>query len=494
MIIDKIKEANVFIKNNKYRINSEYRLNYHLMGEYGWINDPNGFVFYKGKYHLFYQNYPYKACVGPMHWGHAVSVDLIKWNYLPIALAPDRDFDKDGCFSGTSIIVDGNLCILYTGHICTGKSKEEYKQVQNYAYSEDGINFEKYSGNPVLDTNEIHGEASTKDIRDPKVFKLEKDYYMILGSIDNFGNGEVLLYKSLDLIKWEYVNVLAKGNSDMGKVWECPDIFNLDGKDILIVSPQYMKKEGLNYHNLHSSIYILGKLNTEKGEFIFKDYYPVDYGFDFYAPETIEDPKGRRIIVAWMDMWETEMPTSTQGHNWTGAMTLPREMFFNNGKLCFKPIEEIKDYRRNEFSLENILLKDEIELDAIGDSYEIVVTFKPIEASDFGIKLRVGNDEETILTYDTENNLFTFNRDKSGKGPKGKRSTEVYLTQNELELRIFVDKSSVEVFINHGQKTMTARIYPSALSNKIKLFSKGECKVVTFHKWDIKENEVHKKI
>jgi len=485
MTIDKIKAANEFIQINKNKINSEYRLNYHLMGEYGWINDPNGFVFYKGAYHLFYQYHPYEAIVGPMHWGHASSLDLIKWDYHPIALAPNRDFDKDGCFSGTSIIVDGKLCILYTGHISTGKNKGEYKQVQNYAYSDDGINFEKYSGNPVIDTNEIPDNVSKKDIRDPKVFEVDGIYYMILGTLDNFGNGEVVLYKSLNLIKWDYISVLAKGNSDMGKVWECPDIFNLDGKDILIVSPQYMKKEGLNYHNLHSTIYILGELNTQKGEFTFKDYYPVDYGFDFYAPETIEDPKGRRIIVAWMDMWEAEMPTSTEGHNWAGAMTLPREIFFNNGKLCFKPIEEIKNYRRNKVSLENVLLKDEIELDAKGDSYEIMVTYRPLETSEFGIVLRAGNDEETLLSYNTENNLFTLNRDKSGKGPKGKRSTEVYLTGNELELRIFVDKSSVEVFINHGQKTMTARIYPNACSNKIKLFSKGECNIVTFNKWDI---------
>lgn len=333
--------ADKFIKNNKYKINNEYRLNYHLMGEYGWINDPNGFIYYKDKFHLFYQHYPYQAVWGPMHWGHATSKDLIRWEYQPIALAPDTEFDKDGCFSGTSIEKDGELYLIFTGHSYINKEQSRYRQTQGIAYSKDGFNFVKYEGNPILDIAQIPQEASKEDFRDPKVLFVEGYYYMLVGSNDTKDNGQVLLYKSKDIFNWEFVNNLVKGNENTGINWECPDLFSLQGKDILIVSPQYMQKKGNDFNNLHSSIYIIGKLNLNEGIFDFSKYYPVDYGFDFYAPQTTIDHKGRRIMLAWMDMWESEMPTQIRGDYWAGAMTLPREAILKGNKLFFKPIDEI---------------------------------------------------------------------------------------------------------------------------------------------------------
>jgi beta-fructofuranosidase len=483
MIIDKIKAANVFIENSKNMINSEYRLNYHLMGEHGWINDPNGFIFYKGEYHLFYQHYPYEACVGPMHWGHAVSVDLIKWHYLPIALAPDSEFDKDGCFSGSSIEVDGKLNLIYTGHIYTDEKKiGGYRQVQCIAKSEDGISFIKPLVNPIIDTGVIPKVISNVDLRDPKVIKINEIYYMILGTNDNKGNAAVAFYKSNDLHNWDFINVLAKSDGDMGICWECPDLFNLEGIDILMVSPQYMKPQGNDYNNLHSTIYMVGDLQIDEGIFKFAGYYPVDYGFDFYAPQTIIDDKGRRILIAWMDMWESKMPTKERGDNWAGAMTLPREVLIYNEKLFFRPIQEITKYRKNEYNIQDMKLIGEKLMDITGDSYEIIVIFEAQSSSEFGIKLRVNEKEETVLSF--YNNIFSFNRNKSGIGPMGTRSTEIKLIDNKLKLQIFVDKCSVEVFINDGEKTMTGRIYPSSDATSIKLFSRNECNIVSLKKWE----------
>ncbi|MBU3188072.1 glycoside hydrolase family 32 protein [Clostridium bowmanii] len=493
MVINDLCESNKFIQTNKFKINKEYRLNYHLMGEFGWINDPNGFIQFNGSYHVFYQHYPYKAIWGPMHWGHAVSEDLIKWRHLPIALTPDREFDKDGCFSGSAIEVDGRLKLIYTGHIYTdGNKNTGYRQVQCLANSEDGINFSKFSLNPIIDTDEIPQAISKSDLRDPKVLKINEIYYMILGTtvdnkknVDLSKNGAVAIYKSLDLIHWDFINVLASSDGNMGICWECPDLFTLGGKEVLIVSPQYMKPQGNDYHNLHSTIYMIGDLQINEGAFKFDEYYPIDYGFDFYAPQTIIDDKGRRILIAWMDMWGSKMPTQDRGDNWAGAMTLPREIIFYEDRLIFKPIQEIIKYRKNEYKIEDVLLIGEKLLDITGESYEIIVIFEAKNFSEFGIKLRVGEKEETVLSYNAMSKIFSFNRDKSGIGPKGIRNTELVLKDNALKLQIFVDKCSVEVFINDGEKTMTARIYPSAFSNKIKIFSKGECNIVTFHKWDI---------
>lgn len=486
MIINKIDKANKYIKENKHKLNNEYRLNYHLMGEYGWINDPNGFIQYKGMYHVFYQHYPYEPVWGPMHWGHAISEDLVKWSYLPIALAPDREFDRDGCFSGSAIEKDGKLYLMYTGHVYTGPNKEKhYRQTQCIACSDDGITFEKYESNPVIDTDRIPENASKKDFRDPKVFKRGENYYVVIGSNDRQGNGQALLYKSKDLINWEFVNIIANSNGCIGSTWECPDLFQLKDKDILIISPQYLKARGNDFNNLHSSVYMIGNLNIENGIFEFDDFYSVDYGFDFYAPQTTIDNKGRRIVIGWMNMWETLNPTQVNGHNWAGAMTLPREAVLIDGRLYFKPVDEIKKYRKNEYILNDVKLNGERVFEAYGDSYELQVSFNAQEAVEFGLKVRVNDDEETILSYNRDNKVFRFNRDKSGVGPKGERRTKVDLVDNILKLQIFVDKCSVEVFINEGQKVMTGRIYPSKDAVKIKAFSMGECTIVSFKKWDI---------
>jgi len=486
MIINKINKANKFINENVYKLNNEYRLNYHLMGEYGWINDPNGFIEYKGRYHLFYQHYPYESVWGPMHWGHSISDDLIKWSYASIALAPDTEFDKDGCFSGTSIEKDGKLYLIYTGHVYTGDNKsKDYKQTQGIAYSEYGFIFKKYDKNPVVDAEKLPEGASKKDFRDPKVFEANGIYYMVLGSNDNNNNGQAILYKSNDLIDWEFVNILAKSDGTLGTGWECPDLFKLNEKDVFIVSPQYMKSQGDNYNNIHSTVYMIGNLKLKEGKFEFRDYNPIDFGFDFYAPQTTIDHKGRRLIVAWMDMWESEMPMQARGDNWAGAMTLPRELLLKDNKLYFKPVVEIENYRRNETVLENIKVKNEQKLDITGDSYEIQVIFRAESSTEFGIKLRTNKSYETILSYNTKDKLFKFNRDNSGIGPKGERKTKVELINDELKLRIFVDKCSVEVFINEGEKVMTGRIYPSKDAVNIKVFSEGESNIVSLKKWDI---------
>ena len=267
------------------------------------MNDPNGFVQYKGQYHMFYQHFPYKSVWGPMHWGHAVSRDLISWTYLPVALAPDQTYDKDGCFSGSAMEKDGRLYLMYTGHIITGPDKDNnYIQKQNMAVSSDGVVFEKLADNPVIDNSQIPEGASLKDFRDPKVFERDGSYYVVLGSNDGKGNGQILLYRSEDLIHWTFVNVMAQSDGTLGDNWECPDLFALGGRDVLLMSPQRVPAQGDDYRNLHSTTYMLGELDTVSGKFHYDAYLPVDYGFDFYAPQTTRDDQGRRIMIGWMDM------------------------------------------------------------------------------------------------------------------------------------------------------------------------------------------------
>lgn len=483
-----LERANQFIASNKHLIRPDYRLQYHLVPEYGWMNDPNGFIYHNGEYHLFYQHYPYEPVWGPMHWGHAVSRDLIHWEYKPVALAPDGTFDRDGCFSGSAIEKDGKLMLMYTGHVVTGPDNtKDYQQAQGLAISEDGVHFHKYEGNPTIGYEQIPEGVSRRDFRDPKVIELDGVYYMVLGSNDGQGNGLVLLYSSADMVQWKFVNILAKSDGTFGDNWECPDLFPLESKYILMMSPQRMAAQGEQFHNLHSTMYMVGSFDPVQGIFESERYAQVDHGFDFYAPQSTVDHKGRRIVIGWMDMWEQPMPTE-DGHHWAGAMSLPRVVTLEGDTILFQPLEEMKDCRHNLYELTDLSVTGDYKLDTTGDAYELELEFEADTAEEFGIKLRVNEDaqEETVISYRPEEGLLILDREQSGIGPGGQRKASVPMQDRTLKLNIFVDKSSVEVFAGRGEVVMTARIYPSELSDGIKLFSKGACRVKALRKWDIR--------
>ncbi|MFC0561499.1 glycoside hydrolase family 32 protein [Halalkalibacter alkalisediminis] len=484
-----IEEANREVEKIKKEVEkNHWRLAYHLAPQANWMNDPNGFSFYKGEYHLFYQHHPYSPEWGPMFWGHAKSRDLAHWEHLPIALAPSEDYDVDGCFSGSAIEKDGKLYLMYTGNKWTGENRDtDLKQVQCLAVSEDGLTFEKIKENPVM-TETPEGDIHPYHWRDPKVWQEGDYYYCILGSKTKDEKGQVLLYRSNDLISWEFLNVAAKGEGNFGFMWECPDLFRLDDQDVLIMSPQGVHPEGDLYHNLHQSGYILGTLNYETGVLDHGPFELLDYGFDFYAPQTTIDDKGQRVMIAWMAMWENEMPE--QEFRWAGATTLPRILTLNNGKMVSEPAPELKALRQNEVSFENIKMDKELQLTGIeGECIELRVTIDAKEASTFGLKVRVNEEEneETLLTYQVEEETLLFDRNRSGKGPGGVRKAAISLRDNRLQLHVFIDHSSIEVFAQGGEKVMTGRIYPSEKANGISFFADQEIVIVSVEKWEMKQ-------
>lgn len=478
--------ANIYIQSNKGKVDDAWRPKYHLAGECGWINDPNGFIQFGGLYHQFYQHYPYDAVWGPMYWGHATSKDLIKWEYKPLALAPDRGYDSGGCFSGSAIEHEGKLHLMYTGVSKLNDKEPVSVQVQCLACSSDGVSFTKYQNNPVITTEQIPEGFSRIDFRDPRVFKRDGVFYSLIGSQKGSGIGQILLFKSEDLINWQFVNTILENDGTIGKgTWECPDLISLEDRDVLIFSPQYMSPKGEDFNNTHSSVYIVGNLDFTRGVFTGGKPVSLDNGFDFYAPQVLQDQKGRRIMTAWMDMWESPMPTAALGHNWAGAMILPREMHLKNGNLYFEPVEEIKNHRSNQFSINDVEVEGEVELSTGGDCYELEAVFENVEADGFGLKLRVGENEETLLLFKPEEGLIELDRTNSGKGPGGTRRARINVIDGRYRLRVFVDKSSVEVFVNNGEKVLSARVYPGRQSNGIKIFSDKCARLISLKKWDL---------
>ncbi len=450
-------------------INTRYYPKYHIAAPGGWINDPNGFCYYKGEYHLFYQYHPHTAQWGPMHWGHVVSDDLIHWNHLPVALAPTEDYDRNGCFSGSAIEKDGKLYLVYTGHRDTPEIPEGFRQTQNIAISEDGVHFAKYPENPVAvapEDEQIH----VGDFRDPKVLKNEENdkYYMVVGSrTPDRLTGQIVLFESEDLIKWEFVNIMARAEGNEGFMWECPNFANIEGHDILIISPQGIKRELNKYMNVFQSGYFMGKVDYDKGVYIHGKFELLDYGFDFYAPQITEAPDGRTLMIGWADMWYNIMPEQEDG--WAGMMSVPREIHVKNGKVFTTPIKELENLRTAEKSYENLTFYKPMKFDGVsGDCGELILDIDLTETAEFEIYLRASKDktQKTVLSYNKALELFKFNRDEAGAGGDGERECPV-VAADKMKLQIFLDRSLVEIFINDGEKVMTSRIYPRADSTDI---------------------------
>lgn len=313
-----------------------FRPDHHFTAPVGWINDPNGLIYYKGWYHLFCQHNPYSANWDTMHWYHARSKDLKHWEDLGEALEPDQDYEtKGGVFSGSAIVKDDRLYLIYTAHHVA--SDGTIDETQCVAYSDDGLNFQKYAENPVLTAADGPSGLAAADFRDPKVFEHDGSYYLVVaGAVD--GHGQILLFKSADLVKWKYVSAILKDQPYMGRMTECPDFFEIAGQAFLAFSTIYD-----NGH--YSTVNIVkGDMNWSTGEFTPVDQELFDAGPDFYASQSFVDKDGQRIMIPWLRSVDQADFLADTGHAWNGMMGLPRQLSLIDGELVQSPITDWKEF------------------------------------------------------------------------------------------------------------------------------------------------------
>ncbi len=464
---------------------------FHVTGGIGWINDPNGFAPFNGEYHLFYQYYPYDTKWGPMHWGHAKTKDFIHWEQLPAALAPDTDCDKDGVWSGGAVETpDGKHLLMYTGQRCVRRAngKVEAYQTQCIAIG-DGVNYEKYEGNPVITGDQLPEGGSVHDFRDPHIWREDGMYYVVLGNRTADKSGSILLYKSEDAIHWEFVNKVASCHNQYGKMWECPDLFELDGKHVLLTSPQEMKSVGLEFHPGNANIAIIGDLD-ETQHMLRDNVQAVDYGLDFYAMQTLKTYDGRRVMIAWMQNWETS--GSRPGDlRFMGQMTLPRELSIRNGRLCQNPVREIENFRTQKISYKNVMMTGDTSLQGISGRFiDMTVTIRPgNEASMYRwFKINLARDGEhmTSIRFKPSTSILRIDRTQSGLPCDivNVREFPVCVKNGELKLRIIMDRYSVEVFVNDGEQAASNVIY-TPLDAKSINFSCDGTVLVDVEKYDL---------
>ena len=454
-----IQKANEYIANHRHQVVNQYRGKLHLLPPIGWMNDPNGFVYFKGEYHLFYQFHPYDSIWGPMHWGHAKSRDLLHWEELPVVLAPSETYDQNGCFSGSALVVDDRLVLIYTGHVEAG---EERIETQCIATSKDGIVFDKYVGNPVISQEQIQRIADIADFRDPKMFKYGNIYYTVVASKTADSRGQILLFESTDGFNWQFKSVLLEGNQEEGIMWECPDLFELDGKWVLMISPIEMKRQQYQYWNINSTLVFIGEIDWKIGRFKVEHQHEVDGGLDFYAPQTCVNDIGERYLVAWMQMWNRTIPSHELGHGWSGMMTLPRKLSIKNNCLY----QEIPRSLFQQLDVQGkIILSDKEAVLRLENSVrqQQYIRLELEQLGDFELQYAKNEHNQFIkIAYSQKNQILEFSRVGVGYAIKGKEepySDTRYMRLTSLDepfiLELARDTNSLELFINGQTMSMT---------------------------------------
>lgn len=481
-----LREARKYEEAVEKLISEEEKPSFHLAVRTGWMNDPNGFCHYRGQYHMFYQYYPYDVLWGSMHWGHAVSCDLLHWSHLPAALAPDEYYDGDGCYSGSAVTLpDGRHMLMYTGVRKERQRGGGYREIQTQCLAVgDGVDYEKYEGNPVLDEHDIPEGGSRFDFRDPKVWqKSDGTYRCIVGNRPADGSGQILLYSSRDGLRWTFEKIFVQNCNRFGKMWECPDFFVLDGKGVLLTSPQDMLPQGLEYHNGNGTICLIGDYDEETEAFTEEKDQAIDYGIDFYAPQTILTPDGRRVMIGWMQNWDT-CTIRGQGHKWFGQMSIPRELSVRNGRLYQWPIREIESYRRNPVSYYGMVFSGNETLEGIqGRKADMELTIRAADLNDiyhkFTIYFAQNERYHTAVSFRPRESVLKIDRKFSGsrRAIIHQRRCRVNSENGELKLRMILDRYSVEIFINGGEQTMTATMYTELEADRISFFAEGTVKM-----------------
>jgi beta-fructofuranosidase len=454
----------------KEKVNkSIWRQKFHIQPVTGLLNDPNGFSYFNGEYHLFYQWFPLGPVHGLKYWYHTKSKDLVNWQNVGIGIKPNDYFDSHGAYSGSAICHDGKLYLMYTGN--TRDENWVRHPYQCLAVMNENGRIEKLQ-EPVI--KEVP-KGYTDHYRDPKVWKENDTFYAVIGAQRENKTGCIVLYSSPDLKNWTFEGEVQTNLKEFGFMWECPDYFELDGKGVLIFSPQGLEPKGDQFQNIYQSGYLLGNtLDLKTKVFEHGEFVELDRGFDFYAPQTTIDHKGRRLLVGWMGLPEIEYPTDKDG--WAHCLTLPRELTVQNGKLIQCPVKELEALRQDSINVKDIL-DDEKKMYAgfNGTTYELICEFTNMEADEVGIEFRSCKDEKTVISYNRKEQKVTLDRTHSGEVPAKEYGTTrtCSVEGDTLKLHLFVDTSSVEIFINDGVEVFTSRIFPRPESTDIRFFARN---------------------
>lgn len=456
-------------------IPSEERPVYHLTPAAGWLNDPNGFCFYDGRYRLHYQYNPYAPrWDAHMRWGSWSSEDLIHWQYEKAAFVPDRPYET-GIYSGSAIQAkDGRLLVMYTAH------REEMTLPRHKVHESqciavwNGSEYEKAAENPVIDEDNLPADCAMEDFRDPKIWIEGGTYYCIAANRRASSRlGRLFLFRSADALRWQYVSTLLENDGSLGRMWECPDAYRLRDKTVIACSVMAYSTTDPRRRNGYTTAAFIGDLDLSTGKFVLDSaqdaglselkmadrMQQLDLGFDFYAPQTMEAPDGRRILVGWMQAPEAG-GNAPETAKWYGQMTFPREVSYDNGWLCQKPIDEIQKLYTDTCSASAVIEGENIHLDGVrGRTADITVEAENLSGV-FEMRFAEGEGCGVSLSYDPESGELTVDRSRACRSSAICDVRRVKIeADRKLSIRLLLDRYSFEIFLNQGRHVLSGTLY-----------------------------------
>ncbi|MDG0797938.1 glycoside hydrolase family 32 protein [Pectobacterium punjabense] len=434
--------AHALMSGHSRKQEDPYRPEWHLSPCVGLLNDPNGFIHHKGRYHLFYQWNPLSCAHGAKFWGHWSSTDLVNWKHEPVALVPSESYESHGCYSGSAVVDQGAIMLMYTGNVKYDDGSRT--AFQCIARENPHGEYDKLGAVLTLP------DGYTGHVRDPKVWRHDAHWYMVLGAQDLDLQGKVLLYRSTDLLAWDKIGEIAGsrlgGLGDFGYMWECPDLFPLDGKDILVCCPQGVPAEEERYLNTFQAGYFIGSLDYTSGAYPHQEFHELDLGFEFYAPQTTLSEDGRRLLFGWMSIPDdNEFFEPTIEYGWIHTMTCPRELTLHGNRVYQRPARELQQLRKQHYRWQGVAnYASQLPISRA----EVLVTVQ----GEFQCNLA----SQIVLCWDGER--VTMSRHNRRTGEPEHRYWRGALSQ----LQILCDRSSVEIFINDGEAVMSARYFPES--------------------------------
>ena len=450
---------------------SDYRQQYHIQPVTGLLNDPNGFVFHDGLWHLFYQWCPWGAVHGLKYWYHTASKDLVTWKNMGVCIRPDTEYDNKGAYSGSALPTEDSVYLYYTGN-----HRDEDWTRRPYTCL-----VELKDGGTVMKLPPLFGPNPeyTEHQRDPKIIFDEESgkYYLVIGAQTKEKKGCVIVYTSETPAEgWRFAGQLkVPGFEDFGDMWECPSIEKISGYDVLIFCPQHLKLPGRG-DSMHHNGYLLGHMDWKTLTFTPDNthFHVLDFGFDSYAAECAANPNDRNkaTLVAWMGLPDASYPTDEE--DWSGCLTLPRELRVRDRRLIQQPLDVLRALRGKKIDLESTdVLPRVCEMEVISRGGDLVLRLFA-KADGTGGLCIVYDDGKKTVTVDRSNLMRRFNTEQ------GEARTRP-LPKGLFHLRIFIDRSSVEIFVNDGDAVFSSRIFPTAEENR--LIAIGDASV---HLWELK--------
>ncbi|MEM7131093.1 MAG: glycoside hydrolase family 32 protein [Chloroflexota bacterium] len=438
---------------------------YHFRPPANWMNDPNGTIYHNGYYHLFYQHNPYGDAWAHMHWGHARSKDLLRWEHLPIGLWPSLELGEGHCFSGCAAIGPNDQPMLIYSKVAPFEKDRKPEDNEQWLAlgSSDWLTWEKWQGNPLLGPGGQGAPHFKSGWRDPYVFQAEGRNFLVLGA-ETDETQEVALYEAEDesLLRWTYRGPLVHTPAKERFFYECPNFINLGEKWALLTSP----------YNLVD--YVVGTFDVDSLTFTPETKGIIDYGLGYtdhmaktgeqpnwYASNTLYDPEGRCILLGWLRGF-------APNRGWNGTLALPRVMTLGpDNRPRIVPIPELSDLRTKQLtSQSNIVVNGTHKLEGVqGDTLELKVEMDMGTAQKVGLKVRCDDNGEQGVSIDYNGQ----NLNVAGTVVPFELSKE----ESALELHIFIDKSVIEVFVNQGRACVTRVVYPPVDHLSVVLFASG---------------------